>query len=89
MDEIENEDVLSIKVPSCINHSKIEWGDLTDGTLERGEENDPAFKNEREKLAFYLKKGRKLYIQNDGTISVTETENTRFCISKGKFAIKQ
>lgn len=89
MDEIENNENLSTKVPSCICHNKIEWGDLTDGTLDSGEENDPAFKNEREKLAFYLKKGRKLYIQNDGTISATQTENTRICISKGKFAIKQ
>lgn len=87
MDEIKDNENLSTNLPSCINDSKIVWGDLTDGTPDRGEENDPVFKNQREKLAFYIKKGRKLCIQEDGTISTTQNEHTRICISKGKFAV--
>lgn len=56
MDEIKDNENLSTNLPSYINDSKIVWGDLTDGTPDSGEGNDPVFKNQREKLAFYIKK---------------------------------
>lgn len=79
-------------VPSCklTSNDHIEWTDFTDGTPDLGEDSDPVFSNEREKIAYYIRKGRKLYINKDGCVSTDKIDKdgneARICISKGKFA---